>query len=90
MKMNLTEAGATAASKVASVVTYGGSASAAATGVAGAITTETVFGFTPDEWTVIGVVGGLLIGFLGFCVNVYFKHQHLLIAERNHQADPDE
>lgn len=64
--------------RVASSATYGGAAGA------------TVFGFTVSEWSVIGVIGGLVIALLGFFVNIYFKRQHLLIAMRNAKADEDE
>lgn len=57
-----------AITKVASNVTY--------TGATGA----TVFGLTPSEWSIIGVIGGLVIAFAGFCVNVYFKRRHLALA----------
>jgi hypothetical protein len=47
--------------KASHAATYGGS------GVA------VYFGFTSGEWQVIGVIGGLVIGFLGLVVNTYFQ-----------------
>lgn len=49
------------AHRVASAATYGGSA------------TAVFFGFTAGEWQVIGVIGGLVIGFIGLAVNTYFQ-----------------
>lgn len=48
------------AEKLGAVVGYGGSG------------TAVYFGLTPGEWSAIGVIGGLLIGFAGFLVNAYF------------------
>lgn len=73
-------------SKAATAATYAGSAIATASGVAG----ETVFGLTTNQWSVVGVIGGLVIALLGFFVNIYFKRQHLLIAQRNAAGDDDE
>lgn len=56
--------------QVASAATYGGSG------------TAMIFGLTPGEWQVLGVIGGLIVAVVGLVVNVYFKHQHLRLAER--------
>ena len=72
------ETGVTIVSKTASAATYGGAGNAI------------VFGLTANEWSVIGVIGGLFIALLGFFVNIYFKRQHLRIAQQNAKADPDE
>lgn len=48
------------ASDWASTTTYGGGISAV------------IFGLTAQE---IGIYGGLIIGFLGFIVNTYFKYK---------------
>lgn len=71
-------------SKAATASTYTGSAGAISAGI------STVLGLTPSEWSVIGVIGGLVIALLGFIVNIYFKRQHLLIAQRKAEANPDE
>lgn len=43
----------------------------------------TIFlGFTPGQWQVIGVLGGLLIGALGLALNWYFQHQRLTMDRR--------
>jgi hypothetical protein len=47
--------------RAASAATYGGSGMAV------------YFGFTAGEWQVIGVIGGLFIGFVGLAVNTYFQ-----------------
>lgn len=46
--------------KVSSIATYGGGG------------TAIVFGLTPGEWQVVGIVGGLVIGFVGLVFKVYF------------------
>ena len=38
-----------------------------------------VFGLTPSEWSVIGVIGGLIVAVAGFMVNVYFGWRRLKI-----------
>ncbi len=50
------------AHRVATVATYGGS------GVA------VFFGFTPGEWQVIGIVGGLIVGVVGLAINAMFQY----------------
>lgn len=72
--------------KSATAATYAGSAGAAASGLAG----DAVLGLTTSQWSVVGVMGGLVIALLGFVVNIYFKRQHLLIAKQTAKADPDE
>lgn len=72
--MTIDEA-ADAAHKAASAVTYGGS------GVA------VYFGFSPGEWQVIGIFGGLFFAAAGFLANVYFKHQHLKLAKQGRDDD---
>jgi hypothetical protein len=71
-------------SKTATAATYGGSAGAVASGL------DTIFGLTTNQWSVVGVIGGLVIALLGFLVNIYFKRQHLLIAKNAAKADPNE
>ena len=56
------------------------------TGSAGAV----VFGLTPGEWQIVGVIGGLVIAFLGFLANIYFKRQYLLLAREAAKVDPEE
>lgn len=47
--------------KATTVATYGGGGAAV------------YFGFTPGEWQVIGIVGGLLIGLAGLGLNAMFQ-----------------
>jgi hypothetical protein len=56
--------------KASTVATYGGSGAAV------------YFGFTPGEWQVIGIVGGLIFAAAGFAVNLLYKHKHYLLAEK--------
>ena len=59
--------------KIASAATYGGSSAAV------------IFGLTANEFAAIS---GVVIALCGLIVNIYFKHQHLKIAQKN--AKPDE
>jgi uncharacterized membrane protein len=59
--------------KIASAATYGGSGAAV------------IFGLTANEFAAIS---GVVIAVCGLLVNIYFKHQHLKIAQKN--AKPDE
>lgn len=78
--------GAAFVSKKATAATYGGSSVAVMSG----LVSDTVLGLTTSQWSVVGVIGGLVIGLIGVLVNAYFKHQHLLIAQMSAKADPDE
>lgn len=46
----------------------------------------TYMGLTPEQWSVVGIVSGIAIGFLTLiasqAVNIYFKHQHLKLARQ--------
>lgn len=68
--------------KAATAATYGGAGGAV------------VFGLTPSEWSVIGVIGGLLIALAGYLTNTWFKQQHLKIAiqamQRGKQPQEDD
>ena len=66
------------AEKVAPYATFGGGGSAL------------VFGLSPSEWSVLGVIGGLVIGIAGWVTQVYFKRQHLKIARQRAQADAEQ
>ena len=63
---------------VANTATYGGSSTAVA------------FGLSASEWSVIGVIGGLVIAAVGLAMNWYFKHQHLALARRRRLLDESE
>ena len=59
----------TAATRVATAAQYTGSGGAVA------------FGLSSTEWSVVGVIGGLLIAFFGFMVNWYYRERHYRLAE---------
>jgi len=61
--------------KIASAATYGGSSAAV------------IFGLTANEFAAIS---GVVIAICGLLVNIYFKHQHLKIAQKNAQPDEQE
>jgi hypothetical protein len=72
------DAGATLVSKLA------GTAQVAGVGLAVGSATKQYFGFTLDEWSLIGILFGIVLGLVGFvvgqAVNIYFKAQHLKLA----------
>ena len=61
--------------KLSNVAQYGGGG------------TAVVFGLSTSEWQVVGVIGGLVIGAVGFVVNTWFKHRHYKLAERRAGAE---
>ena len=61
--------------------------------------TAVFFGMSQGEWQAVGVIGGLLIGVVGICLNAvvsaYFKHQHYKLAKKRraialHESGEDE
>jgi VIT1/CCC1 family predicted Fe2+/Mn2+ transporter len=58
-------------SEAASNTTYAGAALSA-----GAAVPHYVFGLTLDEWSVLGIIFGMVMAFFGWLTNVYFKRQH--------------
>ena len=67
MTTNTTEVASAVAAKTASVATYGGAGSAV------------FFGVSANEF---GALCGVVIGLIGLIANIYFKHQHLKIAQK--------
>lgn len=55
--------------KTATIAQYAGSAVA------------TVFGLSPTEWSVVGVIVGIAVAVLGYATNVWFRWQHLKLAK---------
>jgi uncharacterized membrane protein len=39
-----------------------------------------VFGLTANQWSVLGIIAGIVIALLGFLVNWYYRDQHLRLA----------
>jgi len=66
LQQHVTEAAVT---KAATTAQYAGSSTAVA------------FGMTGTEWSVIGVVGGLIVAILGFAVNWFYKERHYRLAQ---------
>jgi hypothetical protein len=54
-------------------------ASYAASGV------SVLFGMTSSEWQAIGVLGGLMLGLMTLAVTIYFKRQHLKLAQKQQE-----
>lgn len=56
--------------------------------------TKQYFGFTLDEWSLIGIFIGIGLGVLGYLTNVamswYFRSQHLKLAIKTHRPLEDE
>jgi hypothetical protein len=71
------------AQRTASTVMYGGAGMSAGSGASVAV--SELLGLTMTEWQIVGILGGLFIGFTGLIVNsiisVYFKSKHLRLAE---------
>lgn len=57
--------------KASNAVTQGGAGVAVISG--GYRGVELVLGLTPGQWSVIGVIGGLAIGILGYLTSLYFN-----------------
>lgn len=57
--------------KTSSIATQAGGGTAFASGA------SYVLGLTPAEWSVIGVIGGLVIGLIGLAINAYFQWKRL-------------
>lgn len=66
---------------------------AANTAIASGTTTAVVtgaavkyFGMTPTEWSVVGVIGGLVVAILGLCVrtlvDIYYRERHLKLEQK--------
>lgn len=72
--------------KAASAATYTGGGSAFVSGSAAAAVpaaaNDVVFGLTTSQWSVVGILGGLVIGLLGFLATLYFERRRTLAAER--------
>jgi hypothetical protein len=54
----------------------GGAGTAFVSGSAGAAMAgkeHLIWGLTTDEWSVLGVIGGLLVGLIGLVLNTYFQ-----------------
>ena len=49
-----------------------------------------LLGWTPDQWAIIGVICGVVIGFVGMVANVamdyHFRSQHLKLARERARA----
>lgn len=58
--------------KAATTATYGGSSAAV------------IFGLTANEFA---AVSGVVIALCGLLVNIYYKQQHLKIAQKNAKLD---
>lgn len=73
------ETGTDLVSKVATAAQYGGPA------ITVGSATKQYFGYTLDEWSLIGIFTGIALGVFGFVttqvVNIYFKRQHLRLAQ---------
>lgn len=86
--MAATETTATFAAKAASAAQWGGPT------IAIGSATKQYFGFSLDEWSLIGIFVGILVGVIGLIssqlMNWHFKMMHLKIAQQAHKADQDE
>lgn len=58
-------------------------AKASTAAIFGGSGTAIMFGLTPGEWQVLGIIGGVLVGVAGLVVNIAFKWLHYRLAERH-------
>lgn len=83
-----TEAGAALLQKIA------GTAQVAGPVVTVGSATKQYFGYSLDEWSLIGILAGIALGALGYitgtAVSIYFKAQHLRLARETANASEDE
>jgi hypothetical protein len=83
------EATEAAITKVALTVQNAGAAVAVGSGTANAF--NQVLGLTPSQWTVVGIIGGLVVGAIGMLANVainaWFKHQQLKLLARGRKEE---
>jgi TRAP-type C4-dicarboxylate transport system permease large subunit len=82
------------ASRTASTVTYTGASLSVSSAAAGTVippgAQETVLGLTLNQWTVAGIVFGMLTALAGLLVNLYFQRQRLRLEMLHiNQAHPD-
>jgi TRAP-type C4-dicarboxylate transport system permease large subunit len=81
-------------SRAASTATYTGatlsfSSAAAGTAIPPGVQ-ETIFGLTLNQWTVLGIVFGMLMAVAGLAVNWYYRRAQFKLAEsRVNEAAPD-
>lgn len=61
------------AEKVSNAASQAGAGVAVVSG--GHIGVELVLGLSTSQWSVVGVIGGLLIGVAGLGLNAYFQHK---------------
>ena len=57
-------------SKLASGAAYGASAGAVANGL--------LTRLSPDEWSAVGVIAGIIVALFTFAINWYYKRKHTL------------
>jgi hypothetical protein len=81
-------------SRAASTATYTGSTLSASS--AAAMTAippgaqDVIFGLTLSQWTVVGIVFGMVIGLAGWLTNLYYRRAHFKLAEsRANEVAPD-
>lgn len=74
------EAGATVVAKLSSTAQVAGPV------ITVGAATKQYYGYTLDEWSLVGIFAGIALGVLGFvvgqAVNIYYKQQHLKIARQ--------
>lgn len=77
-------------SRAASTTTYAGSTLAAGSAVAAPSTImspELILGLTLTQWSVLGIVFGMLMAVVGWATNLYYKRQHLQLVQSKATQD---
>jgi hypothetical protein len=62
---------------------------ASAAAMYGGAGSSLMFGLSASEWSVVGVISGIVIAVIGLIINTWYKEQHRQIALRQAKADPD-
>jgi len=77
--LSLSQYADSAASKVASAATFGGSAVSVYGGINGWLNSL--------NWNAVATMGGLVLGVAGFALNWFYKERHYRIALQNKKPD---
>lgn len=81
-------------SKAASTATYAGSTLSVGSAAAGSVVppnaADIVLGLTLNQWTVVGIIFGMLVALVGLLVNVHFQTERIkAIRAMGDDKDPD-
>lgn len=73
----------TVAAKVATAAQWGGAAVAGGSGGA------RILGLTTSEWSVVGVLSGIVVAVIGLAVNILYRERHYRLVKKRIDAEFD-